>query len=56
VVLVTHDLSEAAWFGGTLVLMNEGRVVQAGTLADLRERPADPFVTRFLEAGRPLPA
>jgi len=56
VVLVTHDLSEAAWFGGTIVLMNEGRVVQAGTLADLRERPADPFVTRFLEAGRALPA
>jgi osmoprotectant transport system ATP-binding protein len=56
VVLVTHDLPEAAWFGGAIVLMNEGRIVQAGSLGDLRARPADPFVTRFLEAGRTLPA
>jgi osmoprotectant transport system ATP-binding protein len=54
VVLVTHDLGEAAFFGGTVVLMHEGRVVQRGPLADLIERPADPFVTRFVRAQRSL--
>jgi osmoprotectant transport system ATP-binding protein len=53
VVLVTHDLSEAAWFADRLALLRDGRIVQAGTLAALRETPADPYVTRFLEAQRP---
>jgi osmoprotectant transport system ATP-binding protein len=53
VVLVTHDLDEAAFFGQCLVLMREGSIVQAGALADLVDRPADPFVTRFLHAQRP---
>jgi len=52
VVLVTHDLAEAALFGHTLVLLQEGRIVQRGTLEDLLERPADPFVTRFVRAQR----
>ncbi len=52
VVLVTHDMGEAAFFGNTLVLLNAGRIVQKGTFADLIERPADPFVTRFFQAQR----
>jgi len=51
-VLVTHDLAEAAYLGHRLVLLDAGRVVQEGTLDDLRRRPADPFVTRFLRAQR----
>ena len=35
VVLVTHDLAEAALFGDTLVLLRDGRVVQRGSLDDL---------------------
>jgi osmoprotectant transport system ATP-binding protein len=54
VVLVTHDLAEAAFFGQRLVLMRAGAVVQEGALADLVERPADPFVTRFIAAHRAL--
>jgi osmoprotectant transport system ATP-binding protein len=53
VVMVTHDLDEAAFFGERLVLMREGRVVQEGRLEDLAHAPADPFVTRFLRAQRP---
>jgi ABC-type proline/glycine betaine transport system ATPase subunit len=34
--------------------MNEGRIVQQGSLADLRERPANAFVTEFLDAQRNL--
>ncbi|CAN5638514.1 ATP-binding cassette domain-containing protein [soil metagenome] len=54
VILVTHDLAEAAYLGHRLVLMNGGRVVQQGSLADLRERPAEPFVTGFINAQRSL--
>jgi osmoprotectant transport system ATP-binding protein len=54
VVLVTHDLAEAAYLADRIVLMNEGRVVQQGTLADLQERPASPYVTEFLTAQRSL--
>jgi osmoprotectant transport system ATP-binding protein len=50
VVLVTHDLAEAAFFADRVVLLRDGSVVQQGTMADLIERPADPFVTRFVGA------
>jgi osmoprotectant transport system ATP-binding protein len=53
VVLVTHDLAEAAFFADRIVLLRDGALVQEGTLADLLERPADPFVTRFVRAQRP---
>lgn len=55
VVVVTHDLAEAAWFAERLVLLRRGSVVQDGTLADLRERPANAFVQRFVDAERRLP-
>lgn len=55
VVMVTHDLPEAAFFGDRLVLMREGRVVQDGSLDDFRRAPADDFVRRFLAARRGLP-
>jgi osmoprotectant transport system ATP-binding protein len=52
VVLVTHDLAEAALLGGRIALLRDGRAVQEGTLEELFQRPADPFVTRFLRAQR----
>jgi osmoprotectant transport system ATP-binding protein len=55
VVLVTHDLGEAAYLGDTLVLLRDGRVVQSGTADDLVHRPADAFVERFVRAQRALP-
>jgi len=56
VVLVTHDLAEAAHLGDTLVVLRDGRIVQEGTAADLVQRPADEFVERFVRAQRSLPA
>ena len=50
VVLVTHDIREAALLGSTITLMTEGKIVQQGAFADLVERPATPFVTQFLTA------
>ena len=52
VILVTHDLPEAAYFGGEVVLLRDGRVVQRGPLAQLAHDPADPFVERFIQAQR----
>ena len=51
-VLVTHDLAEAARLGDHIVLMKEGRIVQAGTFRDLNEMPATKFVTEFINAQR----
>jgi len=51
-LLVTHDLAEAAYLGDEIVLMNEGRIVQQGSITDLREGPADPFVSEFINAQR----
>jgi len=56
VVLVTHDMGEAAYFGDTIILMRDGRIVQSGTLDDLLHRPAERYVTDFIRAQRsPLP-
>jgi len=52
VVLVTHDLHEAAWFGDEIVLMRAGHIVQRGRLEDLLSHPAAPFVTEFVHAQR----
>jgi osmoprotectant transport system ATP-binding protein len=53
VVLVTHDLGEAAYLGDLIVLMRDGAVLQRGPLRELVEAPADPFVSRFIRAQRP---
>jgi len=52
VVLVTHDLGEAAFFSDDLVLMHEGRVLQRGSLREMLDRPAAAFVERFVQAQR----
>ena len=53
-LLVTHDLAEAAYLGDEIVLVNEGRIVQQGSLSDLREKPASAFVSEFINAQRSL--
>ncbi len=55
VLFVTHDLAEAIYFGDEIVLMNEGRIVQKGSVTDLRERPAEAFVSEFIHAQRGIP-
>ena len=53
-IVVTHDLAEAAYLGDTIVLMNGGRIVQKGSIDDLRERPTNDFVREFINAQRSL--
>ncbi len=55
VIMVTHDMAEAAFFSNRLILMRRGRVVQDGSLDDFRHAPADDFVREFLVAHRDLP-
>jgi osmoprotectant transport system ATP-binding protein len=56
VLLVTHDMAEAAFFSRHIVLMRSGRIVQQGAYEDLALSPADEFVSQFVRATRPLPA
>ena len=49
-VLITHDLAEAAFFADRIVLLRHGRVVQTGSISELRDSPADDFVRQFVRA------
>ena len=50
VIMVTHDLVEAARLADLVVLLKEGRIVQQGSYAELSLCPAEPFVTEFFHA------
>jgi osmoprotectant transport system ATP-binding protein len=56
VIVVTHDVGEAAHLADVVVLMRDGRVVQQGPMATLSSSPADPFVAAFLATGNGVPA
>lgn len=47
-VVVTHDQHEALSMATHLIVMNEGRVVQAGPPDELYNAPVDEFVARFV--------
>jgi osmoprotectant transport system ATP-binding protein len=52
VLLVTHDLAEAAFFGHRLVLLKAGRIVQQAPPRVLIEHPDTQFVAQFVAAQR----
>jgi len=54
VLLVTHDMAEAACLGDSIALMKDGRIVQIGSVRALLDTPAEPFVRDFLRAQRGL--
>jgi len=55
VLLVTHDLREAAFLSEFVALMRQGAIVQQGRFSDLLHQPADDFVRRFVAAQSSLP-
>ena len=54
VVLVTHDVAEAAYLGDTLVLLHGGRVLQQGSARELLDTPVEQFVREFMTAQRSM--
>ena len=54
-VYVTHDQSEAMVISDQLLIMDRGRIVQAGTPGDVYCRPATRFVAEFLGGANLLP-
>ncbi len=54
VVLVTHDLDEAARLGDRIAIMRSGRIVQYGTPNVVLSHPADAFVENFVGIDRAL--
>ena len=48
IVYVTHDQVEAMTLADRIVIMNDGRIQQAGTPLDVYERPANLFVATFI--------
>lgn len=54
VVLVTHDIAEAAYLADDVVLLRAGTLIQQGHARELLHRPAQPFVRAFLTAQRSL--
>lgn len=52
VLMVTHDLHEAAFLADRIVLINDGRIVQSGTIENLIKSPASEFVKKFVSAQR----
>jgi sulfate transport system ATP-binding protein len=53
-LLVTHDQEEAMEVSDHVVVMNEGRVAQAGSTDDVYDRPASPFVASFVGGANVL--
>jgi len=54
IIFVSHDLDEAMKLGNTIAIMEEGRIVQAGTSEDILLRPSDGYVAEFVKHVNPL--
>jgi len=52
IVFVTHDMDEALLLADRVVLMRDGRIVQAASPRELVAHPAEPFVSTFLGEER----
>ena len=55
-VLVTHDPEEAALLADEILVVDEGRLLQAGPRAEVFARPASPQVARLLGIPNLIPA
>jgi osmoprotectant transport system ATP-binding protein len=54
VVIVTHDLAEAAFFGHTINILKAGELLQSGTFQELSTHPAHPYVEEFVRSQRSI--
>jgi len=54
-VMATHDQAEALRLADRMAVMNEGKIVQIGPVAEVMNRPADGFVASFVGVETVLP-
>lgn len=54
IIFVSHDLNEALKLGNQIVIMESGRIIQAGTARDIIFKPANEYVRRFVANINPL--
>lgn len=50
-IVVTHDRADAVALGRRVAVLEQGRIVQQGSLETLGSAPATPFVTRFTSSA-----
>ncbi|MBN9887091.1 ABC transporter ATP-binding protein [Salipiger abyssi] len=55
-ILVSHDQTEVMTLANRVAVMSGGRVAQEGSPTEIYDRPADPFVARFIGDANLLPA
>jgi sulfate/thiosulfate transport system ATP-binding protein len=55
-IFVTHDQEEAMEVADVIVIMNQGRIEQVGTPAEIYDNPATPFVMSFVGEVNVLPS
>ncbi|MFT7246169.1 MAG: osmoprotectant transport system ATP-binding protein [Candidatus Azotimanducaceae bacterium] len=48
IILVTHDIAEAAKLAQQLIILREGKIVQQGTPQTVAEHPADQYVANLM--------
>ena len=53
-IFVTHDQEEAVEVADEIIVINEGRVEQTGTPAEIYGQPRTPFVAQFIGTSMPV--
>lgn len=48
-VIVTHDFADATFFQAPVAVLENGRIVQQGTVDELRARPLTSYVSRLVQ-------
>lgn len=49
-IIVTHDVRDVVALGARIIVLDEGRVAQSGSLEELKARPVNEFVAEFCHA------
>lgn len=51
VLMVTHDFAAALQLGGNMIIMNEGSIVEAGTVRQLLSNPRHSYTRQLIDAA-----